>query len=168
VPALATRRVAVALRRHPRRAPRHRLDVGYVTAETALALPVLVFVLALALWAVHVVSAQLRCVDAARDAARAVARGDAVATARSLAGRAAPSGAEVSIDVGSDMVDVVVRARLPGATPALPGWTVTARAAAELEPTMAAARFESSSLRAERWQAARGRTGSDPAMRVPA
>jgi Flp pilus assembly protein TadG len=164
---IATRRRALGLRRHLRRGPHHRPDIGYVTAETALALPALVFVLALALWAVHVVSAQLRCVDAARDAARAVARGDVVATARSLAARAAPAGAEVSIAVGSDSVYVVVRARLPGAVPALPGWTVTARAAAELEPTMATARYEHGSLATDTSQAAAAPTRGHPARRWP-
>ncbi|GAB3882575.1 hypothetical protein GCM10027612_13340 [Microbispora bryophytorum subsp. camponoti] len=45
--------------------PRER---GSVTAETAVALPALVVVLIASLWAVTVVGAQLRCVDAARAA----------------------------------------------------------------------------------------------------
>ena len=46
-----------------------------VTAETAVVLPVLLFVLAGAVAAVVVVGAQLRCVDAAREGARAASRG---------------------------------------------------------------------------------------------
>ena len=45
-----------------------------VTAETAVVLPVLLVVLAGAVAAVTVVGAQLRCVDAAREGARAAAR----------------------------------------------------------------------------------------------
>ena len=47
-----------------------------VTAETAVVLPVLLLVLAGAVAAVVVVGAQLRCVDAAREGARAAARGE--------------------------------------------------------------------------------------------
>ena len=55
-----------------------------VTAETAVVLPVLLLVLAGAVAAVTVVGAQLRCVDAAREGARAAARGEDVATVRAL------------------------------------------------------------------------------------
>ena len=52
---------------------------GMVTAETAVVLPVLLLVLAGAVAAMISVGAQLRCVDAAREGARAAARGDAAA-----------------------------------------------------------------------------------------
>ncbi|MEB8343535.1 TadE family type IV pilus minor pilin, partial [Streptomyces endophyticus] len=63
-----------------------RGDRGFVTAEAAVVLPVLVaFTMAL-VWVVLAASAQIRCVDAARAGARAVARqeprGAAVAAAR--------------------------------------------------------------------------------------
>ena len=48
---------------------------GMVTVETALALLALVFVAAGMTWVVSVVALHARCVDAARDTARAVARG---------------------------------------------------------------------------------------------
>ena len=58
----------------------HRRDAdreaGMVTAETAVVLPVLLLVLVCAVAAVTVVGAQLRCVDAAREGARAAARGE--------------------------------------------------------------------------------------------
>lgn len=67
-------------------------DGGAVTAEAAMALPVLVaFVLAL-VWALAAAADQIRCVDAARAGARAAARSEpehAVRTAarkRRLAG----------------------------------------------------------------------------------
>jgi Flp pilus assembly protein TadG len=57
---------------------RLRDERGMVTAETAVVLPVLLLVLAGAVAAVTVVGAQMRCVDAAREAARAAARGEPV------------------------------------------------------------------------------------------
>ncbi len=51
-------------------------ESGSVTAEMAVALPALLVVLAGALTVLVAVSAQLRCVDAARLGARAAARGD--------------------------------------------------------------------------------------------
>ena len=63
-----------------------------VTAETAVVLPVLLLVLAGAVAAVVVVGAQLRCVDAAREGARAAARGEAAGGRPELVRRAAPDG----------------------------------------------------------------------------
>jgi len=112
---------------------------GYVTAETALALPALVLVLAFALWAVQVVAGQLRCVDAAREAARALARGDSQSAARAAAQRAAPLGAVIAMTSGGGEVAVTVSAdiRAPGLRGR--GYHVTARAVAELEPGPGAA-----------------------------
>lgn len=68
-----------------------------VTAEAALVLP-LVAVFALVLvWLVSVCIAQVRIVDAARDGARAVARGDDDATVEETARRTAGGGAVVGI-----------------------------------------------------------------------
>src|SRR5206468_10387938 len=60
----------------PRQLSRLRDERGMVTAETAVVLPVLLLVLAGAVAAVTVVGVQLRCVDAAREGARAAARGE--------------------------------------------------------------------------------------------
>lgn len=71
---------------------------------------------------------QIRCIDAAREAARLAARGEgdsATATAR----RIAPSGAAVHLDEDGGWVV----ARVSAAT-ALPGFTVSAEAAAVVEP----------------------------------
>nr|WP_048550007.1 TadE family type IV pilus minor pilin [Tetrasphaera japonica] len=78
-----------------------------VSAELAVAFPVVTVVLALVLAAVNYGMTQVRCVDAARTAARMVARGDALDTARGTALRGLPSGAAVGIDVSG--ADVVVR-----------------------------------------------------------
>ena len=81
-----------------------------VTAETAVVLPVLLLVLAAAVAAVVVVIGQLRCVDAAREGARAAARGEPVGVVADLAGRAAPDGAAVDVGGTADQVSVTVAA----------------------------------------------------------
>jgi Flp pilus assembly protein TadG len=69
---------------------RLRRDDGMVTAELATALPVLVLLALVAVMIVGIAQARVRCADAAREAARAVARGDRGAAdrlARAAAGR---------------------------------------------------------------------------------
>ena len=108
-----------------------------VTAETAVVLPVLLLVLAAAVAAVTLVGSQLRCVDAAREGARAAARGEPHATVVELAGRAAPGGAVVGVVMAGEEVRVNVTAdvRLLGPLPLrVP---VTAEAVALLEPGVA-------------------------------
>lgn len=90
--------------------PRLRGSRGSVTAETAVLLPVLLVVLAAAIGVLACVGAQLRCVDAARGAARAAARGDDAALVRATAQRLGPPDAAVTVTVSTDTVEVVVRA----------------------------------------------------------
>lgn len=107
-----------------------------VTAEAAVVLPVLLVVLAAAVWVLAAVAAQLRCVDAARMGARAAARGDSVASVQAVTARAAPAGAAISVVRQDGQVTVVVRAvvRPFGAALArLPGTPVAARATALTE-----------------------------------
>lgn len=99
-----------------------------VTAETAVVLPVLLMVLAGAVAAVVVVGAQLRCVDAAREGARAAARGEPVGVVVELAGRAAPGGAAVDVGGAGDQVSVTVSAAVAPLGP-LP-WRVEVSATA--------------------------------------
>lgn len=80
------------------------------TAEFAVAIPAVGLVLVLGLSAVVTVLDQVRCVDAARAAARAVARGDDTAAARAVGSRLAPPRARIDVDVGPDLVVVRVRA----------------------------------------------------------
>ena len=108
-------------------------DRGTVTVEAALALCSLVVVLALVLAAVSVVAAQLRCVDAAREAARLTARGEQD-RAEELAGRIAPHGAVVAVTVHGD--EVTARVSVNPVAGLLPGIEVGAEAAAVLEPTV--------------------------------
>ena len=104
-----------------------------VTAEAALALPVLVLVLAGAVAAVSVLGAQLRCVDAAREGALAAARGEDGAAVRSLVEETAPEGAQLRLDgPEGDRVSVTVTARVTplGAVP----WSVQVSASAVARP----------------------------------
>ncbi|MFJ5260975.1 TadE family type IV pilus minor pilin [Streptomyces sp. NPDC088387] len=95
------------------RACERRSDRGFVTVETAVALPVLVtFAMAL-VWGLLVVAAQIQCVDAARTGARAAARQDPDTAVVELARAAAPRGAEVTVSREGDRVRVVVVARPP-------------------------------------------------------
>lgn len=111
-------------------------DRGAVTVEAAVALCSLVLVLALAMGAIAAVGAQLRCVDAARETARLMARGEPV-RARSVGESIAPSGARIQVGVVGDAVTVEVSDGIAGR---LPGLTVSATAVGVLEPgTLAAA-----------------------------
>ena len=84
-----------------------RGERGAVTAETALALPVLIAVTLAMVWLVSLGLGQMRVVDAAREAARAVARGESAGEAERLARTVAP-GSQVTIRT----VDGVVRVRV--------------------------------------------------------
>jgi Flp pilus assembly protein TadG len=96
---------------------RRRDAAGSVTAETAVLLPTLVLVAAALAWLVGLGVAQVQCVDAARDAARALARAESTDVATALARQSAPDGARVSITHVAGMVEVQVtyRATPPGA-----------------------------------------------------
>jgi Flp pilus assembly protein TadG len=105
-----------------------------VTAETAVVLPVLLLVLAGAVAAVTVVGAQLRCVDAAREGARAAARGEDTAVVTALAGQAAPDGATTTVAVGGAAVTVPVTAEVAPLGPVPLRVPVSASAVSRREP----------------------------------
>lgn len=111
-------------------------DDGTVTAETAVLLPVLLVVLAAAVGVLACVGAQLKCVDAARAAARVAARGEPVAAVQVAGKRWAPPGAQVRVRSEADVVEVVVHARVRpfGAALRVPPVDVRARAVAAVEP----------------------------------
>lgn len=77
--------------------PGRRTERGAATAELAVVLPLLVAVTMGLVWLLAVAVAQIRVVDAARETARAAARGEAadVAVARGL--RVAPAGARITV-----------------------------------------------------------------------
>ena len=109
---------------------------GAATAELALGIPLLVALTAGLVWMLAVGAAQVRVIDASREAARAVARGDDVAAAEAVALRIAPDAARVSIQVDANHVVVTTRARVTGPgglLGSLPGVTVSADAVALVE-----------------------------------
>jgi hypothetical protein len=83
-------------------------QAGYVTAETAVVLPVLVIVLVALLWILALASAHTRASDIAVRTARAAARGDSVESLRAAAHASVPE-ADVDIEMTSDLVVVRVR-----------------------------------------------------------
>lgn len=104
---------------------------GSVTAELATVLPVVVLLLIAGLTVLVATTTQLRCVDAAREAARAASRGDPAAVA--IGRRVAPPGATVRVGREGDLIRVTVSAPLPTIGRAWPG-QVSAAAVAEAEP----------------------------------
>ncbi|AWW38392.1 membrane protein [Streptomyces sp. AS58] len=90
-----------------------RADRGFVTAETAVVLPVLVMLAMGLVWGLLVVAAQIQCVDAARTGARAAARQDPPDAVVDVAREAAPPGARVTVSREDGRVRVVVVAEAP-------------------------------------------------------
>jgi Flp pilus assembly protein TadG len=114
------------------RRPRvHHRDQGGVTVEAAIAIAAFVLVLGMALGGTAAVADQVRCVDAAREAARLTARGEQDA-AEEAAKRIAPNNAEVTITMTGEHIEVRVSATPAGGL--LPGIHLQAAAFAVREP----------------------------------
>ncbi|MCE4947181.1 MULTISPECIES: TadE family type IV pilus minor pilin [Streptomyces] len=94
---------------------RRARDTGFVTAEAAVVLPVLVAVAAALIWGLLAACARIACVDAARAAARAAARQEPPVRVVAAARQAAPRGARIEVSREGDLVRVRVEAALPGA-----------------------------------------------------
>ena len=94
--------------------PGRRTERGAATAELAMALPLLIVVTIGLVWLLAVGAAQVRVVDAARETARAAARGDSTAEAVARGQRVAPDGSRVSVDNGGGEVTAVVVGRVSG------------------------------------------------------
>lgn len=84
---------------------------GMVTAELATIAPFAVAFAFLLLWVVSLGLTQIRIADASREAARMIARGEAVQDAKDVARDHAPADAEVVVDTESGTVTVTVTAR---------------------------------------------------------
>jgi Flp pilus assembly protein TadG len=115
-----------------------------VTAELACALPVLVVLVAVALSAVTVAGQAVRAQDAARELARAAARGDPAA-GRALAAQLAPSAvvSVASAGAGSGgQISASARIVVHPLGHWLPAVTVHGHAVAAAEPTDVAAAGE--------------------------
>lgn len=104
-----------------------------------MVLPLLVVVTIGLVWVLSVGAAQLRVIDAARETARAIARGDDVSAAVAAGQRVAPDGGHVAVtsagaDGGGVLVEASARIAGPGAVLGwLPGVTVRAEAVAVAE-----------------------------------
>ena len=118
-------------RRWPGRRPAPGCDRGAFTAELAAGLPALMLLLLAGLTAVGAVTAQGRCVDAAREGALVAARGG---PGLETAARIAPASARIDLATGEDTVTVTVRAPVPILGGHLPAITVHAEAVAAREP----------------------------------
>jgi len=94
--------------------PRARAERGAATAELAMVLPMLVAVAIGLVWLLAVGAAQVRTVDAARETARALARGDDESTAVGRGLAVAPDGSRVAVSRGGGEVRVTVTGRVEG------------------------------------------------------
>ena len=115
---------------------RSRPERGAATAELALVLPLLAAMTVGLVWLLAVGAAQIRTVDAARETARALARGDDEASAVARGARVAPRGSTVSASWVGEEVHVTVTGTVPGPGglfDALPAPEVSAEAVAVAE-----------------------------------
>jgi Flp pilus assembly protein TadG len=94
---------------------------GAVTAEVAFAIPVLLATMLFGVWLAGVVIANVRCIDAARDVARATARGEPPESAQQLGSRTAPRDAAIAITRSGPDIQVTVTA------PVIPDWPLLAQ-----------------------------------------
>jgi hypothetical protein len=93
---------------------RARAERGAATAELAMVLPLLVAVSIGLVWLLTVGTAQVRAVDAARETARALARGEDEAAAVDRGLLVAPGGSRVAVSRGAGEVRVTVIGRVEG------------------------------------------------------
>jgi Flp pilus assembly protein TadG len=108
-----------------------------VTAEAAVVIPLLLAVTLGMVWAVALAVTQVRVVDAAREVARAAARGDSDEVASAHGRQVAPPDARIDVWRAGDQVTarVVVDVRGPGGLFGfLPPVPVSAEAVAVEEP----------------------------------
>jgi Flp pilus assembly protein TadG len=109
---------------------------GAVTAELAMGLPLLVAVTLGLAWLLTVGLAQVRMIDAARETARAVARGDSTDSALGVGSRVAPPGAKITVTVTDATVVVTASDHVDGPVGPFdffPGIEVRASATALME-----------------------------------
>ncbi|WP_200215592.1 TadE family type IV pilus minor pilin [Micromonospora coerulea] len=106
-------------------------DRSSFTAELAVGLPALVLLLLAGVTAVNAVTTRGACLDAAREAALAASRGE---NGTATGTRYAPPGADIAVSVDGDRVTAMVRVPVRTLGTRLPRLTVSATAAAAVEP----------------------------------
>ncbi len=95
-----------------------RPERAMVTAETAVVAPVALALVFLLAWILALGMTQVRLVDAAREGARLVARGEDEDAAAAVVRRLAPAGATVTVtDEPDGTVSVAVRVRSSSPVP---------------------------------------------------
>lgn len=87
---------------------------GAVTAEAAVVMPSIVLLAAALAWMVSFGVAEVRAIDAARETARALARGEEQNVSVGLGTRVAPAGARIAVRTDGDLLVVTVSATLDG------------------------------------------------------
>lgn len=110
-----------------------RTSRGAVTAEFAVALPAVVLLLALLLAGSAAGVTQMRLEEAARAAARALARGEDPSAVDAIVRRLAGSAAAPAVTSDGEWFSVTVSGKVPGAVGSLLPWTLSARAWARNE-----------------------------------
>ncbi len=114
-----------------------RSDDGVVTAELAMALPLLLAVTVGLVWLLAVGAAQIQLIDATREVARAVARGEDRGASIALGQRIAPEGTRFAVEGQGDRVVVIGQASMrspSGLLAILPAAPLRAESVAMLEP----------------------------------
>jgi len=108
---------------------------GAATAELALAIPLLLSLTVGLVWLLSVGAAQVRMVDAAREAARAAARGDAEAEAEARGERIAPGSTVTVVNRDDEVISTATGSVDPpgGLVGFLPAVRLHARAVAVTE-----------------------------------
>jgi hypothetical protein len=106
--------------------PRARGEAGMVTAETAVLAPVVALSLALGGWIISLAHLQVRLIDAARDTARLVARGESPAAAVREISSTLPGNARFAVRSDGGFITVKVTGRSEAPLPGL-SWRLSAR-----------------------------------------
>lgn len=113
-------------------------ESGAVTAETAVALPLIaIFTLSMA-WLVSIGITEVRALDAARETARAAARSESTGEATTLGRRVAPDGSRISVSRADGAVIARVSSPVNGPAGLFGRWAsfhVSAEAVAAEEPS---------------------------------
>jgi hypothetical protein len=91
-------------------------ETGMVTAETAVVLPIIAAFALVLLWLITAGITEIRLVDASRDAARAIARGEDEPTVRAQVVETGPAGSQLLVvrDGAEVTVEVSAAAKPPG------------------------------------------------------
>lgn len=96
-----------------RRRPREKRDEGTATAEFAVVMPAVVFLIIVLTGAAAIGFSQLRAFDAARSAAREIARGEPQATVVAEAKKHAGAASSVRVGKSGGYSTVTVTIKLP-------------------------------------------------------